>query len=213
MRKVLWILVLAVGCSSPQEDLFDPQIMAEASLFSLDQVGDNQYEVVQTEIGKAEFAQDGNVVQLKITLSGMTPNSYKAVHIHHGSIEEPGRHWNRGSFFASCDALSLGRYWGKPFIGDVGNVRIDASGNGLFTLRTDLWSINTGDPSDVIGRPIIIHDQGQDFAEECNPNHDHNHLHSNPKIGGGTIQLVSEVPVNSQVMIEPEAMPEFLICK
>jgi len=205
---------LAVGCSTPEEDLFEPQIIAEAKLFTLEQTGENQFDVLEKEIGTAEFAQDGNIVQLKITLSGMAPNTAKAIHIHNGSIEKPGRHWNRGSLRASCDSLSLGNLWGRPFIGDVGNIRINEEGEGLFTLRTNLWSINSGDVSDVIGRPIIIHENPQDFAEECNPNHDHNHLHNNPKIGGGTIQLISEMPVNAHsIEVPQENIPDFLICK
>ena len=216
MRK-LWILaVLALGCNSQQEeDLFEPQIIAEATLFALENAGDNQYTVMEKEIGSAAFEQDGEVVRLTIELSGMTPNTYKAVHIHDGSVESPGRHWNRGSFFAACDSLSLGNFWGKPFVGDVGNVRIDETGSGLFTLRTDLWSINSGDNSDLVGRPIIIHDLPQDFAEECNPNHDHNHLHNNPKIGGGTVILISEEPVKSTASgarVAAEDVPDFLIC-
>ena len=206
-------LVLLLSCSEPQEVVFEPEIFAKATLYSLNDLGDNEYDVTESEIGTAEFSQDGDVVMLEIKLSGMTPNTFKAVHIHIGSVESPGRHWNRGSLFASCDSLSLGNFWGRPFIGDVGNVRIDANGDGLFTLRTDLWSINTGDDKDVLNRPIIIHDQPQDFEEECDPNHDHNHLHQNPKIGGGTIVLTSDVPVIARALDYETEVPDFLICK
>ena len=214
MRKLSIILIVFLAaCAEPQEVIFEPEIVAEAKLYSLELIGENQYDIMESEIGTAEFSQDGNEVRLKITLSGMTPNTFKAVHIHHGSVETPGRHWNRGSLYASCDSLSLGNFWGRPFIGDVGNVRVDENGNGLFTLRTDLWRINSGDERDLLGRPIIIHDQPQDFQEECNPNHDHTHLHINPKIGGGTITLVSEMPVIGQAFEDPEEIPDFLICK
>lgn len=143
----------------------------------------------------------------------MTPNTFKAVHIHNGTVEEPGRHWNRGSFLASCDSLSMGNFWGRPFIGDVGNVRIDANGDGFFTIRTDLWKINSGDEKDIVGLPIIIHDTPQDFEEECDPNHDHTHMHMNPKIGGGTIKVLNEVPVTAQAIVTSEEIPEFLICR
>ncbi len=207
------ILVVFFSCSEPQEVVFEPEIFAKATLYSLNDLGDNKFDVLESEIGTAEFSQDGNTVMLQIRLSGMTPNTYKAVHIHRGTVSEPGRHWNRGSLFASCDSLSLGNFWGRPFIGDVGNVRIDANGDGLFTLRTDLWSINSGDEKDILNRPIIIHDQPQDFEEECDPNHDHNHLHQNPKIAGGTIALISDVPIISRAFDIETEVPDFLICR
>ena len=213
MRSLfILVFILLISCAEPQ-DVFNPEIVAEAKLYELESLGDNQYNVLQSEIGTAEFSQDGSVVKLQISLSGMTPNTYKAVHIHHGTVEEPGRHWNRGSLLASCDSLSIGNFWGRPFIGDVGNVRIDSNGDGLFTIRTDLWRINSGDEKDVVGRPIIIHEMPQDFDEECDPNHDHTHKHTNPKIGGGTISLVSEVPVVGQTIAIPEQIPDFLLCK
>ena len=119
-----------------------------------------------------------------------------------------------GKFIASCDNLSLGQEWARPFIGDVGNVPIDENGNGTFTLQTDLWAINTGDNKDILDRPIIVHQEPEDFVEECNPFHSHDMPHSNQKIGGGTIRLVSEVDrtLTSSVTTE-QVMPDFLICK
>ncbi|MEM6642128.1 MAG: superoxide dismutase family protein [Bacteroidota bacterium] len=205
------------GCSD-SPDPFEPEITAEAKLFSLEVLQTDgpyilEYGLAEKEIGVAKFSQDGPIVKLRIELSGMTPNTFKAVHIHQGTVNIPGKHWNRGSFYASCDSLSLGTFWGRPFIGDVGNVKIDSDGNGVFSLSTDLWSINSGDEKDLLGKPIIIHDLPQDFVEECNPNHDHNHLHTNPKIGGGTIELLSDVPLNLQAIEEPKDMPDFLICR
>ena len=214
MRNLVLLVVIAfVSCAEPKDVVFEPEISAEAKLYALETVGENQYNASEKEIGTAAFSQDGDVVRLHISLSGMTPNTFKAVHIHYGTVEEPGRHWNRGSLFASCDSLNMGSFWGRPFIGDVGNVRIDNNGNGEFTIRTDLWRINSGDEMDVLNKPIIIHDLPQDFAEECNPNHDHNHDHRNPKIAGGTITLLSDVPVNEQSIAMPEHIPDFLICK
>lgn len=212
---LLVAVVLVASCTSNDEEPFEAEIIAEAVLYDLELVGDNEYETLQTQIGTASFAQDGDVVRLQITLSGMEPGTYKAVHIHEGSLATPQRHWNGGSVFASCDSISLGSFWGKPFIGDVGNVEIGSDGEGVFTISTDLWSINSGDLKDVVGRPIIIHDSPQDFSEECDPNHSHGDEHTNPKIAGGTIELLSGEPVNTnaRAVIEiTNEVPDFLIC-
>lgn len=213
--KKLWLLVvvLAFACSSNTEDPFEPEIIAEAKLFSLEEIGDGQYAIEAKEIGTARFAQDGDVVELRISLLGMTPNTAKAVHIHDGTVEEPGRHWNQGSYQAACNERSMGRVWARPFIGDVGNVPIGSDGTGELILRTDLWEINSGDEKDVLNRPIIVHEMSTDFAEECNPNHSHEGMHSNPKIGGGRIELISDIPLNEQSIATPEDLPDFLICK
>ena len=214
MRKLIVIVgIIMVGCGSDTEIPFEPEIQAEATFYALEQVGNNEYEVSEAPVGVAKFAQDGNIVELRISLQGMTPNTFKAVHIHNGSVELPGRHWNQGSLFASCDERSLGQVWAKPFIGDVGNVPIDSDGTGSLILRTDLWRINSGDEKDLLNKVIIVHENPQDFIEECNPFHDHTHAHANPKIGGGMIALTSDIPLEQQAIVVSEQMPDFLICK
>lgn len=205
---------LLISCSQTGEpEDFVPEIVAEAAIYSLDQVDERAFEVKDENVGKATFFQSGNVVMLEISLSGMTANTSKAVHIHNGTIEVPGRHWNRGSYQASCDVESLGSPWAKPFIGDVGNVTIDQSGNGSLTLKTDLWALNSGDEKDLLNKVIIVHNEPQDFVEECDPFHDHDHLHSNQKIGGGIIRLVSDIPELPQAVYQLDSPPDFTICK
>ncbi|MEO1253792.1 MAG: superoxide dismutase family protein [Bacteroidota bacterium] len=215
MKKLFILpLVLLFACdSSEPEEVLEPEIIAEAQLYSLNQIGDREYEIMDKGIGKATFFQAGEVVVLEISLSGMTPNTSKAVHIHEGTVQQPGRHWNAGKFVAACENRSLGKVWAKPFIGDVGNVNIDGNGNGTFSIKTDLWKLNSGDERDLLDRPIIIHENSQDFIEECNPFHDHTHDHFNPKIGGGKITLVSDIAQNVQSFVQTEQMPDFLICK
>ena len=214
MKKLFILpLLIFIACNSePQEEL-EPEIVAEAQIYSLNQVADREYEVLSESMGVASFYQTGDVVTIEISLSGQAPNTSKAIHIHEGTVELPGRHWNAGKFVAACNTRSLGSPWARPFIGDVGNVNIDANGNGRFSLKTDLWKLNSGDERDLLDRPIIVHDQPQDFIEECDPFHDHTHAHVNPKIAGGEIKLVSNIEQNVQSYVKAEQMPDFLICK
>lgn len=215
--KKLFILplffILACG-SEDQAEISEPEIVADAEIFALTEIESREFEVQEQSVGRATFFQTGNVVTIEISLTGMTPNSEKAVHIHDGSVQLPGRHWNSGKFVAACNERSLGQVWARPFIGDVGNVPIDGNGNGTFTLQTDLWAINSGDDMDILDKVIIIHEDPQDFIEECDPMHSHEDPHSNQKIAGGTIQLVSDVARNLQSSATTEQlMPDFLICK
>ena len=216
MKKLFILpLLFVLACSSEEQaELQEPEIIAEAEIFALTEVAYREYEVQSKSVGKASFFQTGNVVTIEIRLSGMTPNSQKAVHIHSGSVEQPGRHWNSGMFVAACNARSLGQVWARPFIGDVGNVPIDANGNGFFSLQTDLWAINSGNEKDIINRVIIVHEDPQDFVEECDPFHSHDHVHTNQKIAGGTIQLVSDIQLIEQSVVSSvKDMPDFLICR
>jgi len=211
MKKLTYLFYLLLfACSSDPTEEFIPEISAEAELFAIEGVGDNQFTVSETRIGTAVFGQSQDRVRLTISLWGMTPNSAKAVHIHNGSLEAPGRHWNQGYLFAACDSVSLGSRWDKPFLGDVGNVSIDDEGNGEFTLFTDLWRINSGDNNDILDKVIIIHEDPQDFSNECTPNHIHDH--TNQKIAGGAIRLISDIVQKDQLTVKMEQVPEFLIC-
>lgn len=215
MKKFGLIILLSVpiACSDDGNEMGEPEIIAEAVLHKLNQVADKEYKVMEDEIGTATFYQAGDVVTLEIMLTGMIPNTFKAVHIHQGTPEVPGRHWNGGKFYKQCSALSMGKDWAKPFMGDVGNVPIDEEGNGFLTLRTNLWKLNSGDRQDLLDLPIIIHERPQDFAEECDPLHNHLHDHRNPKIGGGTISLKTDISRNLQTIVSADQMPDFLICK
>ncbi len=210
-KSILVLLILISGCQSEPEQEFIAEINAEAELYSIQEVGENQYTVLERKVGTAYFGQSKNLVRLTILLEGMEPNTQKAVHIHNGSLEALGGHWNQGYLFAACDSISMGRVWDKPFLGDIGNVSIGGDKKGKFVLFTDLWKINSGDRDDVLNKVIIVHKEPSNFANECTPFHKHNHV--NDKIAGGVISLVSDVPENEQLVIQMEKVPAFLICK
>ncbi len=212
MKRLPILLLFVIGCSQTEPlELPEPEIEASADLYSLESLGDDTYSVTEASIGKAFFSQAGDVVTLTIELHGMTPNSSKAVHIHNGSVDAPGRHWNQQSLYAFCTETSLGEPWAKPFAGDVGNVDIDANGNGQLTLHTDLWALNSGDAKDILDKVIIVHQDPEDFLTECDPAHSHDYLHSNLKIGGGSINLLTDIEQRTQAKMTH--FPDFTICK
>ena len=82
----------------------------------------------------------------------------------------------------------MGDAWEKKFAGDVGNIEIDANGDGQFNLSTDLWTLGTGDDTDVAETVLFFHALSEDFAIECDPSH-HPGGHANSKIAGGSFVL------------------------
>jgi Cu-Zn family superoxide dismutase len=120
-----------------------------------------------------------------ISLEGFAPNTIHAVHMHHGSCEQPKHHWNAGSEENFCNRRSLNVPWAKPYAGDVGNVSVGYDGTGSLTIKTNLWSIGSNDEKDILGLQVIVHEGYEDFTSECDPNHDH--IHENDKLACGTI--------------------------
>ncbi|WP_436515095.1 superoxide dismutase family protein [Ekhidna sp. To15] len=191
MRAYLSLFVLLVlACQESKEP--GPKTFAAADIYTVSLAEDETY-VQEDLIGNAEFIFQDGATTLKVNLSGMVPNTSHAMHLHQGTLAEPGRHWNQGLFTSFCSKFSLGEVWAKTFAGDVGNIDIDANGNGTFIIKTDLWSLGTDDDFDISGTVLFIHANSEDFANECDPNHDHNHGHNNVKIAGGTVVLDAQL--------------------
>ncbi|MEP0985328.1 superoxide dismutase family protein [Ekhidna sp.] len=191
MRVVVLLLsILALSCSKDAEP--GPKTFAATDIYFVSLAEDETYtQGVWT--GNAEFIYQDGVTTLKVNLSGMVPNSSHAMHLHEGTLAEPGRHWNQSKFVSFCREMSLGAVWAKTFAGDIGNIEIDAEGNGSFFMKTDLWSLGTDDDLDISGTVLFVHENSEDFANECDPNHGHGHGHTNAKIAGGTVVLDSQL--------------------
>lgn len=174
----LLILVSLTSCGNKYEPLtigFD--------IYSLDTV-DNKVAVIGHVFGMYQ----NKITRLTINVYDQLPNNLHAVHIHEGSCENIGPHWNQGLDFTACQSTSMGEPWSKPYIGDVGNVPTDGEGNGALTVYTDLWSIGTGDEKDILGKLIVVHNSFTDFLMECDTTHIPDHTHYNPKIGCAIIK-------------------------
>ncbi len=193
--RILAVLSLAflIACGSEEEPIPPgPITLASADIhFVSSDDGDNF--IKGEQMGNVSLEYQDGVTTMVITVTKMTPNTKHAMHLHLGSLEVPGRHWNQNAFTAFCNVESMGNLWAKPFAGDVGNIEIDENGIGTFTIQTDLWSLGTEEDSDIQNTVLFIHENEEDFLYECDPNHSHIHGHMNPKIAGGTIELGEQI--------------------
>lgn len=186
---IVFVFVLLLGCSSDEQpEPAGPITNASADIYFVSTEDGENYTKGDL-IGNVTFQYQDEVTTMVVSVSGLTPNTSHAMHLHMGSLEVPGHHWNQNVFTAFCNVESLGELWAKPFAGDVGNLEIDGDGNGTFTLRTDLWSLGTGTDSDIENTVLFIHENEEDFLNECDPNHGHDHGHVNAKIAAGAIEL------------------------
>lgn len=172
---LLFVTFFTIQCS--EEDYTS----ARGKIFSL--------EDSTLQIGSFYAIYSNGVTSATVSLSDMPAGSVHAVHLHDGVCGDTiGGHWNRGEDKSFCTELSMGVEWGKPYAGDFGNIYIDNYGNGSLNISTDLWSVGTGDYTDITNKLVIVHALGSDFALECDPTHVPDHPHLNPKIGCGLIE-------------------------
>ena len=104
--------------------------------------------------GTATFRAYKGKVSLHIEIQNATPGEH-AFHLHEigdcssADGKSAGGHWNP-------TGADHGRWGHEPYhLGDVGNIVVDDSGNGSYVLESDVWSLGTGDASDVIGKAVI----------------------------------------------------------
>ena len=193
-KEIFWILIASISIitiNCGPEEVEEPATIAVATLYRISNVTESTYLMSDEEIGAATFAEKNGIVNLRINVTGLTPNNRHAVHIHEGSCESPGSHWNQGTTASFCREpnLSVSDIWAKPKAGDVGNIRTDANGAGTFEISTTFWRLGSSDNFDITGLSIVIHENEEDFAQECFQSH--SHIHDNPKIACGTIDLIT----------------------
>jgi superoxide dismutase, Cu-Zn family len=108
-----------------------------------------------TVTGTVTFSQAGGKVKMEVSISGATPGSH-GMHIHEtADCSDPkglstGAHWNPNG---KTHGLLM---QGVSHLGDLGNIEIDASGNGEMTFIGP-WTLGSGTITDVIGRGVIFH--------------------------------------------------------
>jgi Cu/Zn superoxide dismutase len=189
LLPVILATFILSGCGP--EEKSDPAILAVATLYSIEYDTDSTYHLTDQELGAASFSEMDGIVTLQINMTGLTPNARHAAHIHEGTCEVPGMHWNQGTDASFCRETNLDEndIWTKPKAGDIGNIRANEEGSGTFELSTKFWRLGSNDSFDITGLVVMVHQNEEDFAQECFQSH--THMHNNPKLACGTIELIT----------------------
>lgn len=119
-----------------------------------------------TVSGNAVFTEDNGKVKLDLNLNiPQKAIQTVAVHIHEtGDCADTGMaahgHWNPTN-------KQHGK-WGEGDFhsGDIGNVQLDASGNGTFSMDTNLWTIGGDSTTNILNRAIIVHGGTDDYKTQ-----------------------------------------------
>jgi Cu-Zn family superoxide dismutase len=119
-----------------------------------------------TATGMLAVAAAGEGVHLTGTLQGLKPDTEFGFHIHEkGDCSAPdassaGEHFN-----------PAGAQHGNPsgevhHAGDMLNVKSDGDGRAKVDAHAAGVSLNTGQPNDVIGKAVVLHEKADDYTTQ-----------------------------------------------
>lgn len=114
--------------------------------------------------GRVEFIQQGDLVLVTGTISGLKPGAEHGFHVH-----------EKGDC-SSGDGMSAGGHFnplGKPHAhgsserhaGDLPSLRADDKGNARYRAEMDVITVATG-PTSVVGKGLIVHRDPDDYKTQ-----------------------------------------------
>lgn len=115
--------------------------------------------------GEATLTGREDSVEIIVRVSNATPGVH-AVHLHENGdcsasdAASAGEHWN------PAGAQHGMRGSGSFHAGDIGNIEVGSDGMGTLTVVVTDWSLHSGSGHNPVGKAIVIHAQGDDFATQ-----------------------------------------------
>ena len=112
----------------------------------------------------------GPGVQITGTINGLTPGATHGFHVHeNGDCSAPdassaGEHYNPTSQ-PHGDPAGTAHH-----VGDMPNVTSNAEGIAELDAVIDGLSLRTGEPNDIIGRAIVVHEKADDYKTQPSGN-------------------------------------------
>src|SRR5262245_38457078 len=134
--------------------------------------------------GVVYFTQKGDEVAVKGKITGLTPGLH-GFHVHEFGDLSSKDGLSTGGHFNPEDQPHGGREAHKRHVGDLGNVKADASGTAVLDFTDKLISLH-GKHS-ILGRGLIVHAKADD--EKTQPTGD-----AGGRIGGGVIAVRNAAP-------------------
>jgi Cu-Zn family superoxide dismutase len=134
-----------------------------------------------TVAGKATFTDENGMVKLQLEINvPQLANKSVAVHLHqHGDCGNSGNnshgHWN-----------PTGKQHGKWGVGeyhsgDIGNVALDGTGKGTYTMESSIWTLGGDSTMNILGKAVIVHSGVDDYKTQPSGN-------AGSRIGCGVIE-------------------------
>ncbi|MBC8025077.1 MAG: superoxide dismutase family protein, partial [Steroidobacteraceae bacterium] len=133
-----------------------------------------------TAAGTLTLTAEGESLRISGTLSGLTPNGEFGFHIHEkGDCSAPDAS-SAGGHFNPANAQHGNPQGESHHAGDMLNAKSDASGAAQVDVMASGVSLTSGQPNDVRGKAIVVHEKADDYSTQPSGN-------SGARIACGTI--------------------------
>jgi Cu-Zn family superoxide dismutase len=116
--------------------------------------------------GSLTVTNDGDGVRITGSVTGLAADSEHGFHLHDtGDCSNPaggsaGSHLNPGNHpHGAPDSAA-------HHLGDLPNVRADATGTATVDARLAGVSVGTRDDDDIVGRAFVVHEKGDDYSTQ-----------------------------------------------
>ncbi|HUL57508.1 MAG TPA: superoxide dismutase family protein [Usitatibacter sp.] len=128
--------------------------------------------------GRATFVQEGDGVHVKVSLSGLPPNSEHGFHVHEKGDCSSGDGMSTGGHF-NPDGKPHGPQAGEHHAGDMPGLMADSYGNVETSFVLHGVTVGGGG-ADLVGRGLIVHRDPDDYKTQPTGN-------SGPRVACGVI--------------------------
>ncbi|MEJ0085775.1 MAG: superoxide dismutase family protein [Pseudomonadota bacterium] len=119
-----------------------------------------------TASGTLALSAEGDSVRLTGSLQGLPPNSEFGFHIHEkGDCSAPDAS-SAGGHFNPTNAQHGNPQGAAHHAGDMLNAKSDANGAAQVDVVAGGVSLTSGQPNDVHGKAIVLHEKADDYASQ-----------------------------------------------
>ena len=134
-----------------------------------------------TGSGTLTVTDEGDALRISGSVTGLPPNGEFGFHIHEkGDCSAPDAS-SAGGHFNPANAAHGNPTSGAHHAGDMLNAKSDAEGVAHFDVVTTSGTLAAGQPNDVRGKAIVLHEKADDYTTQPSGN-------SGARIACGVIQ-------------------------
>jgi superoxide dismutase, Cu-Zn family len=175
-------IAIGAGCVLGAHTLSDAYAQSDTSVEKAIAV------LTPTEGNKAEgvvtFTQTDEGVKIVAHISGLTPGQEHGFHIHAYGDLTAADGTSAGGHFNPKGTDHGGPHDDKRHVGDLGNIKADDDGHGMYERVDEHVSLDMADPACIIGRGVIVHGGTDDL--ETQPTGD-----AGPRIAHGVVGVAN----------------------
>lgn len=160
----------------PADDMTGPGQAPEGAVVQIEPTQGN------TVSGMLSVIAEDDAVRLTGNIQGLKPNAEFGFHIHEkGDCSAPDAS-SAGGHFNPADAAHGHPEGDTHHAGDMTNLKSDTDGVAQVDTRAFGATLNSGQPTDVLGKAVVVHESPDDYTSQPSGN-------SGARIGCGVITV------------------------